>query len=44
MDKWKIVETVLLAATTFIAAVKSVVKFIGYITKLRQTSDECFVG
>ena len=41
MDKWKVVELVLLAASAFIAAIKSVVKFIGYIGKLRAKPKTC---
>jgi len=36
MDKWKIVETALLAAGALISAAKWIVKFIGYIRKLLE--------
>jgi len=43
MNKLKIAETLLLAVTALLAAVKSIIKFIGYIVKLKQKSEECGV-
>lgn len=36
MGKLKVIETILAAVTVLITAVKSVIKFIGYIFKLKE--------
>jgi len=36
MNKWKVIELVLLAISSLISAVKGIIKFIQYIDKLRK--------
>ena len=40
MEKLKIIEIVLLAASALITAAKAIIKFIGYLIKLKKESQE----
>jgi hypothetical protein len=40
MSKLKIIEIVVLAATALLAAVKAIIKFIGYYGKLRKSKNK----
>jgi len=40
MGKLKIIEIILLAVSALVTVAKSIVKFIGYVDKLKQESQE----
>jgi len=42
MSGWKIAETILSAIGMLLTAAKALIKFIGYIDKLRTKSAECY--